>query len=376
MKKNTKLIHLGQYHDGTGSVSVPIYHSSTFKLKDLDTEQKYEYSRTGNPTREALEAMMAELEEGIRGFAFSSGMAAISSVFMTFKAGDHILVSRDVYGGTYRALKEVFEGFNLQVSYVDCTNQDEVIQAIRPHTKAIYVESPTNPLLKIVDLKSLAAIARDHKLITVIDNTFMTPYLQRPLTLGIDIVIHSATKYIGGHSDVLGGLVVVKDEALARKIYTVQKSVGAVLSPHDCWLLLRGLKTLGVRMDRQQENTDKLTRWLLTRPEVKQVYYPGLEDHPGHQICRFQASGFGAVLCFELFNETLAESMITKLKYITLGASLGGVESLISIPAKMSHSFMPPHERKQVGINDGLVRLSVGIEDIEDLKEDFLAAWQ
>ncbi len=376
MRKNTMLIHRGQYHDGTGSVSVPIYHSSTYKLKNLDTEPRYEYSRTGNPTREALEVMMAELEEGSRGFAFSSGMAAISSVFMIFKAGDHILVTKDVYGGTYRALKEVFEGFNLQVTYVDCTNLKEVEEAIQTNTRGIYIESPTNPLLKIVDLKKISLLAKENNLITIIDNTFMTPYLQKPLTLGMDIVIHSATKYIGGHSDVLGGIVIVKDETLSNRVYTVQKSIGAVLSPHDCWLLLRGLKTLGVRMDRQQENTEKLAQWLLTRQEVKRVHYPGFKDHPGHQICLDQAAGFGAVICFDLHQESLAYSMISKLKYITLGASLGGVESLISIPAKMSHSFMPPEEKQAVGITDGLIRLSVGIEDIEDLKEDLIASWQ
>lgn len=374
MRKNTKIIHSGGYIDGTGSVSMPIYHASTYRLDDVDAIPKYEYSRTGNPTRETLERLIADLEEGNHGFAFSSGMAAISSVFMIFSAGDHIIVSKDVYGGTYRVLKEVFENFNLQISYVDLTNIDDIEKNIMTNTKAVYMECPTNPMLQIVDIKKIALIAKKHGIISIIDNTFMTPYLQRPLVLGVDIAIHSATKYIGGHSDVLAGLIAVRDEKLAAKIYMVQKSVGAVLSPQDCWLLLRGVKTLGVRMDRHLENTKELAYWLRDQSFVKKVYYPGFEDHKGYEICKSQADGFGAVVSFDLINEDLANRLVKGVKYITLGASLGGVESLISIPAKMSHASMAEEERVELGITPSLIRLSVGIEDVEDIKEDITQA--
>ena len=372
MKFATKLIHNENEMDkNTGALSIPIYQVSTFHLKDIEKPQEYEYSRSGNPTRKALEETIAILEGGDKGFAFASGMAAISSVLSIFSSGDHIIVSQDVYGGTHRILTSFFVRYHLSASFVDTTDIDAVKKSITPNTKAIYVETPSNPLLKITDLRSIVKVAKEHNLITIIDNTFMSPYLQRPIELGFDIVIHSATKFIGGHSDVIGGLVVVKGAELSQRIYSVQNGFGAILGPQDSWLLLRGLKTLKVRLDYQQNNAQKLAEYLQRNKNVKQVYYPGLQDHQGRDIHFSQADGAGAVLSFKAIDAEKAKSFMKKIKLAAVAASLGGVETIVSYPVKMSHAAVPKSERERLGITDDLIRVSVGLEDIEDLIEDF-----
>lgn len=372
MKFATKLIHNGNEMDkNTGALSIPIYQVSTYHLRDIDQPQEYEYSRSGNPTRKALEETIAILEGGDKGFAFASGMAAISSVLSIFSSGDHIIVSQDVYGGTHRIITSFFARYHLSASFVDTTDIDAVKKSITPNTRAIYVETPSNPLLKITDLRSIVKIAREHNLITIIDNTFMSPYLQRPIELGFDIVIHSATKFIGGHSDVIGGLVVVKGAELCQRIYSVQNGFGAILGPQDSWLLLRGLKTLKVRLDYQQDSAQKLAEYLQKNKNVKQVYYPGLQNHEGRDIHYSQADGAGAVLSFKTIDAEKAKSFMKKIKLAAVAASLGGVETIVSYPVKMSHAAVPKSERERLGITDDLIRVSVGLEDIEDLIEDF-----
>lgn len=372
MRFATKLIHNGNEMDkNTGALSIPIYQVSTYHLRDIDQPQEYEYSRSGNPTRKALEETIAILEGGDKGFAFASGMAAISSVLSIFSSGDHIIVSQDVYGGTHRIITSFFARYHLSASFVDTTDIDAVKKSITPNTRAIYVETPSNPLLKITDLRSIVKIAREHNLITIIDNTFMSPYLQRPIELGFDIVIHSATKFIGGHSDVIGGLVVVKGAELSQRIYSVQNGFGAILGPQDSWLLLRGLKTLKVRLDYQQDSAQKLAEYLQKNKNVKQVYYPGLQNHEGRDIHYSQADGAGAVLSFKTIDAEKAKSFMKKIKLAAVAASLGGVETIVSYPSKMSHAAVPKSERERLGITDDLIRVSVGLEDIEDLIEDF-----
>lgn len=372
MRLATKLIHNGsEIEKNTGALSIPIYQVSTFHQEDIEKPQEYEYSRSGNPTRKALEETIAFLEDGKKGFAFSSGMAAISSVLSIFSAGDNIIMSNDIYGGTYRIVTSFFNRFNLEVSFVDTTNLDMVEKSIKSNTKAIFIETPSNPLLKITDIKGIVEIAKKHNLITIIDNTFMTPYLQRPINLGIDIVIHSATKFIGGHSDVIAGLVVTNDEHLASRIYSVQNAFGAILAPQDSWLILRGLKTLKVRMDYQQENAQKLAEFLEKNENVKEVFYPGLKNHIRREIHYSQASGAGAVLSFKLADKNCVREFLKNIKMAAVAVSLGGVETIISYPAKMSHASIPKHEREKQGITDDLLRVSVGLEDINDLLEDF-----
>ncbi|MCM8901564.1 aminotransferase class I/II-fold pyridoxal phosphate-dependent enzyme [Caldicoprobacter algeriensis] len=372
MRFATKLIHNGNEMDkNTGALSIPIYQVSTYHLRDIDQPQEYEYSRSGNPTRKALEETIAILEGGDKGFAFASGMAAIASVLSIFSSGDHIIVSQDVYGGTHRILTSFFARYHLSASFVDTTDIDAVKKSITPNTRAIYVETPSNPLLKITDLRSIVKIAREHNLITIIDNTFMSPYLQRPIELGFDIVIHSATKFIGGHSDVIGGLVVVKGAELSQRIYSVQNGFGAILGPQDSWLLLRGLKTLKVRLDYQQDSAQKLAEYLQKNKNVKQVYYPGLQNHEGRDIHYSQADGAGAVLSFKTIDAEKAKSFMKKIKLAAVAASLGGIETIVSYPSKMSHAAVPRSERERLGITDDLIRVSVGLEDIEDLIEDF-----
>ncbi|HEY9061290.1 MAG TPA: aminotransferase class I/II-fold pyridoxal phosphate-dependent enzyme [Pseudobacteroides sp.] len=372
MKFGTKLIHNGNEIDKyTGALSIPIYQASTYHQKDLDNPGEYEYSRVGNPTRNALEYSIAILENGKKGFAFSSGMAATSSVLSIFSAGDHIVLCEDVYGGTYRISTTFFKRFKLEVTLVDAADLDAIKNSIKDNTKAIFLETPSNPLLKITDLRAVVSIAKEHNLLTIIDNTFMSPYLQRPIDLGIDIVVHSATKFIGGHSDVLAGLVVVNDEELAQKIYSVQLSFGAVLGPLDSWLLLRGLKTLKVRMDYQQKGAEALAKWLAGNKNVEKVYYPGLPDHPGSNIHLSQADGSGAVLSFKAKSVETARKFMSGIKTAAVAVSLGGVETIVSYPVKMSHVSMPKEERDRLGISDSLIRVSVGLEDVEDLIEDF-----
>jgi cystathionine beta-lyase len=372
MKFGTKLIHNGNEIDEiTGALSIPIYQTSTFHQKDIDNFGKYDYSRSGNPTREALEDTIAQLENGYRGFAFSSGMAATSSVLSIFSAGDHIIICEDVYGGTYRVASKVFSRFNIEFTFVDASKLENIKKAVKHNTKAIFLETPSNPLLKITDLKGAIAIAKESNLIVIVDNTFMSPYLQRPLELGADIVVHSATKFIGGHSDVVGGLAVAKSKELADRIYMIQNSFGAILGPQDCWLLLRGLKTLKVRMDVHQRTAIKLAHWLEEREEVERVYYPGLESHLGREIHFSQASGAGAVLSFKFKTIDQTKYFLNNIQNAAFAVSLGGVETIVSYPAKMSHAAIPKEERQSLGVSDTLIRISVGLEEFEDLVDCF-----
>ncbi|MCM3024830.1 bifunctional cystathionine gamma-lyase/homocysteine desulfhydrase [Heyndrickxia ginsengihumi] len=374
MRKKTKFIHGGISRDPyTGAVSTPIYQVSTYK-QDGVGNFKYEYSRTGNPTREALEKLIADIEEGTHGFAFSSGMAAITAAIQLFSAGDHVIATDDVYGGTFRVMTKVLNRFNIEVSFVDTSNVNAVKEAIKPNTKAIYVETPTNPLLKITDLRAISNVAKENGLKLIVDNTFSTPYWQNPLTLGADIVLHSATKYLGGHSDVVAGLIAVKDETLAEDIHFIQNSTGGILGPQDSWILMRGIKTLGVRMEEIEENTKNIVAFLQKHPQVEKIYYPGLETHPGHELHRSQSEGFGGMVSFTVATQEKALDVLKKTKYFTLAESLGAVESLISIPSLMTHASIPRERRLELGIEDGLIRISVGIEDIEDLLEDLGAA--
>lgn len=380
-KKNTKyltkLIHGGVEGDkSTGAVNVPIYQTATYKQEIPGVHKGYEYSRTGNPTREAVEQLIAELESGTHGFAFASGLAAITAVLSLFEKGDKLILSDNVYGGTFRLLNQVFQNFDITFDLVDTSEIEKVKAAITPEVKAIYIETPTNPLLGITDIRAIAELAKQNGLYTIVDNTFYTPYLQRPLELGADIVIHSATKYLGGHSDLIAGLVVVNDETLAERLAFLQNATGGILSPFEAFLLIRGIKTLGVRLDRHVENAEKIAEYLTGHPEVKKVYYPGLATHPGYEINQKQAKNGGAMIAFELNEGHDANSFFRALQVITLAESLGGVESLVCHPASMTHAAIPKEIRDQVGITDGLIRLSVGIEDVEDLIEDLELAIQ
>ncbi|WP_203332099.1 bifunctional cystathionine gamma-lyase/homocysteine desulfhydrase [Planococcus beigongshangi] len=371
MRAKTRLIHGGIVGDeATGAVSTPIYQVSTYKQEAVGKFKGYEYSRTGNPTRHALEELIADVEFGHAGFAFGSGMAAISSVMMLFSAGDHVILTDDVYGGTYRVMNKVLNRFGLEFTFVDTGNLEEVEAAVKENTKAIFIETPTNPLLKVTDIEAVSAFAKSKGLLTIVDNTFMTPYLQSPIKLGADIVLHSATKYIGGHSDVVAGLVVVNSEELATDLHFVQNSVGAILGPQDSWLLMRGLKTLGIRMEETGANAQKIAEFLKNHDAVDTVIYPGLPEHTGHELMKKQATGFGGMISFDVGSKEKAGELLAKLKYFTLAESLGAVESLISVPAQMTHASIPVERRGELGIVEGLVRISVGIEDVEDLIED------
>jgi cystathionine gamma-lyase / homocysteine desulfhydrase len=375
MKLKTLLIHGGIGEDeATGAVSTPIYQVSTYKQEEIGKHKGYEYSRTGNPTRHALEELIKDLEGGVAGFAFGSGMAAITSVMMLFNSGEHVILTDDVYGGTFRVMTKVLNRMGIETSFVDTSNIENIEQAVRPNTKAIYVETPTNPLLKITDIEAVSAFAKQKSLKVIVDNTFSSSYWQNPLQLGADIVLHSATKYIGGHSDVVAGLVVVNSEQLATDMHFVQNSVGAVLGPQDSWLLIRGIKTLGVRMEEIERNTQEIVRLLSNHKGVTRVFYPGLPSHPGHEIAKRQARGFGGMLSFDVGSRERADALLKRVKYFTLAESLGAVESLISVPARMTHASIPQARREELGITEGLVRISVGLEDAEDLVEDLKQA--
>ncbi|CAJ1315193.1 bifunctional cystathionine gamma-lyase/homocysteine desulfhydrase [Paenibacillus sp. PK4536] len=371
MKRKTKLIHGGISGDPhTGAVNVPIYQVSTYKQEEIGVHKGYEYSRTGNPTRFALEELIKDLEEGFKGFAFGSGMAAIHAVFTLFNTGDHVLLTDDVYGGTYRIFTKVLARLGIESTFVDTTDLEAIRQAIQPNTKAIYVETPTNPLLKVTDIRAVADVAHEHDLLFVVDNTFATPYWQNPIPLGADIVLHSATKYLGGHSDLVAGLVVVNNEKLAEDIHFIQNAVGGILGPQDAWLLIRGIKTLGLRMEAIERNAHEIVTFLSEHPAVSKVYYPGLTSHPQHELSKKQTAGFGGIISFDVGSDEKAAALLKKLTYFTLAESLGAVESLISVPARMTHASIPAERRAELGITPGLVRISVGIEDIEDLIED------
>lgn len=368
MKFSTKLIHSGQTHDPlTGALGVPIYQTSTYRQESVDQFGRYDYARSDNPTREALEEAIAALEGGTRGFAFGSGMAAISSTLLIFSPGDHLVVCDDVYGGAYRILTRLFSRLGISSTFVDATSLEAIEAAIRPETKGIYLESPSNPLLKVTDLRGVAELARGRGIVTMVDNTFMTPYLQRPLELGCDIVLHSATKFINGHSDVICGLAVVNDPQLGERIRFIQNGFGAVPGPQDSFLTLRGLKTLKVRMDQSQRSAAAIVEWLGSQRRVTRIHYPGLADHPGHAIQISQADGAGAVISFELDSLETTRRLLEQSRLSAFAVSLGGVESIISYPARMSHAALPPEERLRRGITDTLVRLSVGLEDPDDL---------
>ncbi|MBN1069143.1 PLP-dependent transferase [Clostridium botulinum] len=371
MNFESVLIHGGIDGDKfTGAVNVPIYQTSTYKQEGLGINKGYEYSRTGNPTREAIEKLIADLEEGVGGFAFSSGMAAITAIFSLFKSGDNIIISDNLYGGSFRVLDKIFKNFNIGYKIVNTTDLKQIKEAIDETVKAIYIETPTNPLMSITDIKEVSKIAKDNNLFTIVDNTFMTPYLQKPLTLGADIVIHSGTKYLGGHSDLIAGLVVVNNEELKEKIHFIQNSTGGILSPFDSFLLIRGIKTLAVRMDRHNSNAKFIAEFLKNRPEINKVYYPGFEEHPGYNIQSKQAKGYGGMISFVLNDGYDYKKFIEKLAFITFGESLGGVESLVCHPASMTHGAIPYEIRQKVGIVDNLIRLSVGIESVQDIIED------
>jgi cystathionine beta-lyase len=372
MKPGTLLIHNGHEADpATGALGVPVVQSSTFDQGDLSTPREFDYARSGNPTRKALEETIALLEGGERGYAFGSGIAAIASALGIFSAGDHIIAAEDIYGGTYRILNTFYQRWGLEHTAVDMADPENIRRAVKPNTRAVFLETPSNPLLKITDLRACIAAAKDAGLISIVDNTFMTPYLQRPIKLGADMVVHSATKFLGGHSDVMSGLAVTASEALGRRVYAVQNGFGAIPGPWDVWLVLRGLKTLKVRMEAQEKTAALLSRKLRENPSVEAVYYPGLDDHPGKGIHDRQADGAGAVFSFKTKTTEQALRFLKKVQLAAAAVSLGGVETIASYPVRMSHASVPPPERERLGITDTLIRISAGLEDPEDLIADF-----
>ena len=369
----TRVIHAGQHHDPTtGAVMTPIYATSTYAQESPGVHKGFEYSRSHNPTRFAYERCIADLENGTRGFAFASGMAAISTLLECFPAGSHIIAMDDIYGGTFRLFERVRrQSANLDFSFVDMTNADNIEEAIRKDTKLIWVETPTNPLLKITDIEAVAKIAHQHGVLLGCDNTFASPWCQRPLDLGADVVMHSATKYLNGHSDMVGGVLVSRDEELGEQLAFMQNSVGGVQGPFDSFLALRGLKTLALRMERHCSSALTLAEWLEDHPAIAQVVYPGLESHPGHKIAHRQMDAFGGMVTIILKGGLEASrKMLERVEIFTLAESLGGVESLIEHPGIMTHASIPPDRRAELGIDDGLVRLSVGVEDLDDLQAD------
>ena len=371
MKIETLLIHGGSTEDVlTGSVNVPIYQTSTFKQEGLGQNRGFEYARTKNPTRSALERLIAQLEEGDEGFAFSSGMAAITTVLSLFSQGDKILISDNLYGGSYRVLDKVFKRFGIMYSMVDTTNLELFKKEMNNMYQAVLIETPTNPLLGISDIEEISKIVHEHNAIVIVDNTFMSPYLQKPIQLGADIVIHSGTKYLGGHSDLIAGLVITKSPALSQRISFLQNAMGAILGPQDSFLLIRGIKTLALRMDRHIENTNEVLKYLVNNEHIKKVFHPNLTSHQNYQISLKQAKSGGAMVSFELNQLVDVNIFLSSLRVITLAESLGGVESLISHPATMTHASYPKEHREFIGISDNLVRLSIGIEHYQDLIED------
>lgn len=362
------------YADKKGAVNVPMYLSSTFHQESIDEFGEYDYARSGNPTRAALEKAIAELEGGNRGFAFATGMAAVSACFMILSAGDHIVITEDVYGGTYRFVTKVLPRYGITHTFVDFTDTEAVKAAVRPETKLIYMETPSNPTLGITDIRGVVEIAKQHGALTFLDNTFMTPLHQKPLELGVDVVIHSATKFLSGHSDIVAGLVVTKDEVLGNEIYFVQNSFGSVLGVQDCYTLIQNMKTTAVRFNEESRVAMRIAQFLHAHPLVEKVYYPGLPTHPGFEIHAAQATSAGAVLSFSFPNYEIAKAFVEAMKIPVFAVSLGGVESILSYPAKMSHAAMEPEERAKRGITDGLLRFSVGLENEDDLIEDFTQA--
>ncbi|GHV63326.1 cystathionine gamma-synthase [Spirochaetia bacterium] len=372
MRRGTLLIHNGHEMDpSSGALGVPIIQTSTFDQGDLSKPVEFDYARSGNPTRKALEETIATLEGGAKGYAFGSGIAAVSSVLGIFAAGDHIVAAEDIYGGSWRILNTFYKRWGLELTTVDASDTEQIRRAIKPNTKALFLETPSNPLLKITDLAACIGIAEEAGLITIVDNTFMTPCRQRPIELGADIVVHSATKFIGGHSDVISGLAVTRTEELGKRVYGMQNGFGAVPGPWDVWLVLRGLKTLKVRLDAQEKTAQYLCERLLKHPKIEAVYYPGLANHPGKKIHDAQASGAGAVFSFKTKTVEQAVRFLGKVELAAAAVSLGGVETIASYPVRMSHASIPRAERERLGITDTLIRISPGLEDPEDLAADF-----
>lgn len=368
---STDAIHTGQEPDpATGAIIVPIYQTSTFVQEELGKNKGYEYARTSNPTRAALERNLAALEKGLSAFAFASGMAAINAVMTLLKSGDHVVAGRNLYGGTYRLFEGVLKGFGLRFSYADTRSVAEIERNCESATRLVYVETPTNPVMEITDIAAAADVAHRRGARLVVDNTFMSPYFQRPLEMGADIVLHSTTKYLNGHSDGVGGAVILRDAELAERLRFLQNAAGAILGPFDSWLILRGVKTLAVRMRQHDANGNAVARYLATHRRVKCVYYPGLESHPQHALARRQMTGFGGMIAFDTGSLENARHVLRSVRLCSLAESLGGVETLISHPATMTHASVPPEERARLGITDGLVRISVGIEDAEDIIAD------
>ncbi len=377
MKFSTRAIHAGQTPDpSTGAIMTPVYLTSTYVQEKPGTHQGFEYSRTGNPTRAALERNLASLEGASHGLCFASGLAATDAVLKLFKSGDHVLAGDDLYGGTHRIFKQVFEKFGMQFDFVDASDSKKLIESIRDNTRMVWLETPTNPLLKINDISEISKICREKSILLVVDNTFATPCLQQPIELGADIVVHSTTKYLGGHSDVVGGALITADDDLHQRLAFIQNASGAIPGPLDCFLTLRGIKTLDVRMERHCSNADRIARWLQDDPRIERVFFPGLEDHPGHEVAMRQMSAPGGMVSFILTgdSEEEARKVVSRTKIFALAESLGGVESLIEHPISMTHGAIPPEVRKAAGLSDSLIRLSVGIEDVGDLQEDLDAA--
>jgi cystathionine beta-lyase/cystathionine gamma-synthase len=368
---STDAIHVGQEPDAlTGAIVAPIYQTSTYVIEEMGKSKGYDYARTNHPNRKALERTIAKLEGASAAYVFTSGMAAIDSVFRLLRPGDHAILSQAVYGGVFRLTTQLLTQFGMEFSYVDTSCMEKVMAAIKPSTKMLYIETPTNPTMIVTDLAAIAKLARERNLTLVVDNTFLSPYLQQPIALGAHIVVHSMTKYLNGHSDCVGGAVILTRPADAEKIYFVQRSAGAGLAPMDCFLVSRGVKTLAVRMERHDSNGMAVAKYLEKHPKVKKVIYPGLESHPQHAIAKRQQKGFGGMLSFDLGSLDAAKALLNHVKICSLAESLGGVETLISHPALMTHASMPPEKQKEVGITQGLIRLSVGIEDVEDLIAD------
>ena len=379
MKFNTKVIHAGIHPDpATGAIMTPIYQTSTYVQEEIGVHKGFEYSRTGNPTRAALESNLAALESGKYGTCFGSGLAAIDCVIKMLNPGDEVISTNDLYGGSYRIFKTIFEKYGIHFHFVDMVDVQNISDKINDKTKLIWIETPTNPMMNIIDVKSIVEIAKTKRIKVAVDNTFATPYLQRPLELGADIVMHSVTKYLGGHSDVVMGALVTNDESLAEEMYRIQNSSGAVCGPMDSFLVLRGVKTLHLRVQRHCENGEKVAHFLHNNPQVDQVYWPGFETHPNHEIAKEQMNGFGGMISFTLVGDSLdkAKSIVSKTKLFTLAESLGGVESLIGHPSTMTHASIPREERMKSGVLDSLIRLSVGIEDASDLIEDLENAFK
>lgn len=369
--QETRLVQLGVgFDDQTGAISIPIHPSATYRHPGVGESTGYDYTRSGNPTRQVLEEGLANLEDGARALAFSSGMAALTTFFLHFSQGDHLVVSEDLYGGTYRVLDQIFADFGLAVTYVDTTDITAVTSAIRAETKALLIETPGNPLLGISDLAALGKLCREHRLLYAVDNTFLSPILQRPFEYGADVVIYSATKYLGGHNDLCAGVLIARETEMGERLYFLQNSTGAILPPLDCWLLLRSLKTLSLRIEKHCQNAIQVARWLDQHPKVTDIYYPGLAKHPGHELSKEQAKGFGGMLSFRVDTAETARTVLKRLQLISFAESLGGVESLMTLPAVQTHGDIPAAERERLGICERLLRLSVGTESVEDIIAD------